>query len=259
MRFSAKRGHRREAGSGRHVRSVPVANLSRPFVLDTVSTLKSAVTRGGLHPDSSIISLTLADIRRKVFTRPQQSLVVFLVDASESMAGGAAMRMKAARAAVLALLTGAYQRRDRVALIAFRGERAEVLLSPTASIDLAKKSLRKLPIGGATPFADGLQQALRLIGNSQRQCPGLMPSLVILSDGEANVPLTAGRGILMELRILAGELAKMQLPVTIVDTSSNVGGSRTLQELAEICNGTRHRMRDLDSGELYRLVLQAEG
>ncbi len=256
--LSSRHGRYREARSGRHVRSVAVTNPRRPFVLDVGATLKAALSQGGQASASATIPLTVDNARRKVFSRPRQSLVVLLVDASESMASGAAVRMKAARGAALALLTGAYQRRDRVALIAFRGERAEVLLPPTGSVDLARNCLRRLPVGGATPFADGLQQALRLMDNSRRRDPGLIPSLVIVSDGEANVPLTAGTPVVHELRALAGDLRERRIPVTIVDTSSAVGGSKTLRELAERCGGGWQRIRDLDSGQLYQVVLRSE-
>lgn len=162
--------------------------------------------------------------------------------------------MIAARGAVIGLLTGAYQRRDQVALIAFRGERAELLLPPTGSIALARERLRHLVIGGATPFSDGLQRAQRLIESSQRRDSVLVPKLVIVSDGEANVPLIAGADVLDELWQTVTALTGMEIRAVIVDTSSAVGGSNTLQRLAELLGGSYQRARDLHPQRLYCMI-----
>lgn len=202
-------------------------------------------------------AVTVEDLHCKVRQRQQQALIVFLVDASESMASGAEIRVKAARGAVLGLLAGAYQRRDQVALVVFRGERAEVLLHPTSSVELARQRLRRLPIGGATPFADGLQQAHQLIDNSRRRQAGLIPTLVIVTDGEANVPLRPGSALLPELDAVATELSRLPLSTIIVDTSSAIGGSRTLQRLAGILGGSYQRIHDLHAGRLYEIIRKA--
>lgn len=255
-RSSGKRGKRFEQRSGKHVRSVPVTHTSHPWVLDPSATIKSAFLRCGARQQP--LAMEAADVRCKVYQRPRRSLIVFLVDASESMVADAASRMKAARGAILALLTGAYQRRDRVALVVFRGEKADILLQPTASVELAKKQLRRLPVGGATPFADGLLRARQLLEVSQRQQPELPAMLVIVSDGEANVPLQPGADVLTELQRVAAPLARMQLRILIVDTSSAIGGSRSLRQLSELVGGDYQRLRDLDSGRLYRLILEME-
>jgi magnesium chelatase subunit D len=204
------------------------------------------------------LRLELADVRRKVCRRQQQSLIVFAVDASESMATGARQRVSAARDAIFGLLTGAYQRRDQVALIGFRGERAEVLLQPTGSIALARERLRHLAIGGATPFSDGLQQAQRLIEAAQRRQPLLVPALIIVSDGEANVPLTPGADVMDELWQVAAPLAGMKIASVIVDTSTAAGGSSVLQRLAEVLGGVYRRARDLHARQLYTMVRQLD-
>lgn len=203
-------------------------------------------------------SLESSDLRRKLCQRQQQALIVFVVDASESMAAGAQLRLQATRGAILALLTNAYQRRDQVALIAFRGDRAEVLLAPTVSVELARTRLRRLPIGGATPFADGLRLAQQVIESSQRRQPALVPTLVIVSDGEANVPLTSGGDVHEELFLMARQLTGMSLQTVIVDTSSAVGGSRILHRLADQLGGVCHRARDLQADQLYAIVRRSE-
>jgi magnesium chelatase subunit D len=116
----------------------------------------------------------------------ERRLVVFLIDASGSMA--AAARMRAAKGAVCSLLENAYHRRDMVALLAFRGENAELLVPPTRSAALAYRRLRTLPTGGRTPLAAGLRAARELLATHARRDPAAHAHLVIVSDAHANAP-----------------------------------------------------------------------
>ena len=138
------------------------------------------------------IRLEPEDLRFKVRVTPVGALTVFVVDASGSMA--ARRRMALAKGAVLSLLQRAYQTRDEVALIAFRGTAADVLLPPTSSVHLASVRLRALPTGGRTPLALALSRAGALF--AQRHASGgprtTVPTLVLVSDGRANVALTDG-------------------------------------------------------------------
>jgi magnesium chelatase subunit D len=131
------------------------------------------------------------DLRFKIRSTPLGALTVFVVDASGSMA--AQRRMALAKGAVMSLLLRAYQTRDEVALIAFRGTTAEVLLPPATSVQLASVRLRVLPTGGRTPLALALRRAGTLVQQraaiAQRTAT---PTLVIVSDGRANVALAGG-------------------------------------------------------------------
>ena len=111
------------------------------------------------------------------------NLVVFCVDASGSM--GARKRMSQVKAAVLGLLTDAYQRRDRVALVTFRGDEAVVQLAPTSSVERAAEALRTLPTGGKTPLAQGLEQTELIIRTEQRRDPSRRALAIIVTDGRA--------------------------------------------------------------------------
>lgn len=128
--------------------------------------------------------ITLADIRTRRREKKIGNLIVFSVDASGSM--GAARRMEEAKGAVLSLLMDAYQKRDKVAFIAFRGQQAEVLLEPTGSVEQAYRRLEELPTGGRTPLASGLEESHRIIRNQLRKDPDTRPILLVLSDGKAN-------------------------------------------------------------------------
>ena len=139
---------------------------------------------------SPAILIERRDLRQNVREGRRANLLVFCVDASGSMA--AAKRMEAVKGAVFSLLIDAYQKRDRVALVAFRGKGADVLLPPTSSVERANRHLAELPTGGRTPLSAGLLRAFDLAKSAGRRDSRLSPLVVILSDGRANVPFEPG-------------------------------------------------------------------
>lgn len=214
--------------------------------------MRARLARGG-------VTLRAADLRQKLFSRRQRALIVFVIDASESMGEGTLARMAAAKGAILALLTSAYQNRDRVALVAFRDRQAEVLLPPTSSALLARRHLRRLPLGGATPFADGLRRARLLIATERRRQPGLHPLLVIVSDGEANVPLVPGAAVRPELFALARQTRRDGIEALVVDSRLDPTGSDTLRTLAVHLGGRYRHLRELHAGSLLGILPQEPG
>ena len=152
------------------------------------ATLRAAARRHHTTKPKRAFSVSTDDLHKKVFKHPAQTLIVFLVDASDSMGQGTFARMKAAKGAVLAILAKARLQRHRVAMVAFRDRSAQVVLPPTTSLDLAKQRLQSLPTGGATPFGHGLMTAWQLVQTERRKDAAIDPLLVILSDGEANIP-----------------------------------------------------------------------
>jgi magnesium chelatase subunit D len=127
--------------------------------------------------------LCRADLRRARYEGREGNLVLFVVDASGSMAARA--RMGAVKGAVLSLLLDAYQRRDKVGLITFRGGGAELLLPPTSSVEAAAARLAALPTGGRTPLAAGLLQARHTLRVERLRDPRRRPLLVVVTDGRA--------------------------------------------------------------------------
>lgn len=123
------------------------------------------------------------DLRQATREGREGNLVLFLVDASGSMA--ARQRMSAVKGAVLSLLLDAYQRRDKVGLITFRGSTAELALPPTSSVDAAAARLEKLPTGGRTPLAAGLLKAHEVLRIERLRDPSRRPLLVVVTDGRA--------------------------------------------------------------------------
>jgi magnesium chelatase subunit D len=137
--------------------------------------------------------------------------VILAVDASGSM--GAERRMEAAKGAVLGLLIDAYQRRDRVALVTFRGDDADVVLRPTGSVEVARARLAELATGGRTPLAAGIQAAL---GVARGAGGGHRPLLVLITDGRAT-SAPAGADPVEAARTAAAAVRRSGVPAVVVD------------------------------------------
>ncbi|TQK71758.1 VWA domain-containing protein [Nocardioides sp. SLBN-35] len=168
-----------------------------------------------------------ADLRVAVREGRESNLVLFCVDASGSMA--ARRRMEQVKTAVLSLLQDAYQRRDKVGLVTFRGTDAEVALPPTHSVDAAAQRLEDLPSGGRTPLAEGLLEAAHLLAVERTRDPQRRALLVVVTDGRA----TAGADAVLRSRMAAGLLAEAGVASVVVDCESGpmrMGLAATLAE-----------------------------
>ena len=128
------------------------------------------------------------DLRKKVRVRRAANLILFVVDASWSMA--AAERMTATKGAIMSLLIDAYQKRDRVGLVVFQKEDARLVLPPTSSVDLAQKLLKDIPVGGKTPLSAGLVLAHQVLVRERARDREVMPLMIIVTDGAGNVSMT---------------------------------------------------------------------
>lgn len=177
---------RTEQSRGRYIRAFPAGSYSRDVALD--ATLRTAV----LHQQrrnrgDTLIKVESSDLHTKIRERKVGNLLLFVVDCSASM--GTQRRILATQGAILALLVDAYQRRDRVGLVTFREQSAAVILRPTTSIELAKAAFQSLDIGGTTPVSKGLLTAYQLIQQELRRDRALVPVLILISDGNANVSM----------------------------------------------------------------------
>src|SRR4051812_31436715 len=144
----------------------------------------------------------------------EANLILFCVDASGSMA--ARRRMEQVKTAILSLLLDAYQRRDKVGLVTFRGDRADLVLPPTHSVEIAAARLGELPAGGRTPLAEGLLESARVLEVERVRDPRRRPLLVLVTDGRA----TAGADAVRRSRLAADHLARRDIAALVVDCES---------------------------------------
>ncbi|MDR1315709.1 MAG: VWA domain-containing protein [Spirochaetales bacterium] len=214
-----------------------------------MASLKAAALRGaGKRP----LKILPCDLRKKIRRGRGSGFILFLVDASDSM--GASAQLAAAKGAVLALLRAAYIRRDRVALLAFRGQEARILLPPGSSIHLARKKLERLSSGGATPFADGLLKAWRLIRTEKLKNFSLQTVLVVVSDGEANVPLVPGGDMSAEIRALGERVRAEGIRTVFVDTNPPGADTAGGALFARILGAEYRRISRPGSRELLEII-----
>jgi magnesium chelatase subunit D len=194
------------------------------------------------------LRLRPTDRREAVREGREGNLVLFVVDASGSM--GARQRMAAVKGAVLALLTDAYQRRDKVAVIAFRGAGAQTVLPATSSVLAASARLAELPTGGRTPLAEGLLAAVELLRLERLRDPRRRPLVLVLTDGRA----TAGHRPLDRSARAAALLAAAGTPCVVVDCESGPVRLGLARRLAHQLNADHHPLTEVASAPLARLA-----
>ncbi|MFE5583755.1 putative cobaltochelatase [Kitasatospora sp. NPDC056531] len=216
-----------ETSGGHTIRARrPQGPLSR---LHLTATLQAAaphqVARGR---DGRALVLHKDDFREQVRQGRESNLVLFVVDASGSMA--ARQRMTAVKGAVLSLLMDAYQRRDKIGMITFRGAGAELALPPTSSVEVGAARLESLPTGGRTPLAAGLLRAHEVLRVERLRDPNRRPLLVVVTDGRA----TGGRDALAQSQRAAALFAAQGTASVVLDCESGpvrLGLARTLAGL----------------------------
>ncbi|WP_416485163.1 putative cobaltochelatase [Streptomyces sp. CL12] len=245
-RSRARAEHGRTTGARR-----PQGTLTK---LHLAATMQAAApyqrTRGRSGPG---LVIRRGDLRQAVREGNESNLVLFVVDASGSMA--ARQRMGAVKGAVLSLLLDAYQRRDKVGLVTFRGSGADVALPPTSSVDAAAVRLESLPTGGRTPLAAGLVKAHEVLRVERLRDPARRALLVVVTDGRA----TGGP----EPVALAGRAARLfaaeQVASVVVDCESGPVRLGLAGQLAGELAGTAVTLDELRADSIAGLVRDVQG
>ncbi len=194
------------------------------------------------------LDLRAEDLRVAIREGHESNLVLFCVDASGSMA--ARKRMGQVKTAVLSLLLDAYQRRDKVGLITFRGSEAKLALPPTSSVDIAAARLDDLPTGGRTPLAEGLLQAAETLRIEHVRDPRRRPLLVVVTDGRA----TSGGDALERAHAIASHLADTGVASLVIDCESGPMRLGLARQLAGILDAEHVPVAEVSAEALESLV-----
>jgi len=217
---------------------------SGAYGLHLFATLLSAAERAGAGP----LRPNPEDVRRAIREGREGNLVIFVVDASGSMA--ARDRMAAVSGATLSLLRDAYQRRDKVAVITFRQQEARLLLPPTSSAHIAGRRLARFDTGGKTPLAEGLLAARELIIRERARDRARRPLVVVLTDGRA----TAGPDPLGRSRIAAARLLAEGAAAVVVDCETSYVRLGLARQLAHQLRAPAVRLEQLRADHLMQAV-----
>ena len=193
------------------------------------------------------VTLRAGDLREAVREGREGNLVLFVVDASGSMA--ARQRMSAVKGAVLSLLTDAYQRRDKVSLVSFRGHTADLLLPPTSSVDAAAACLTDLPTGGRTPLSAGLLRAVEVLRVEAVRDPARRALVVIVTDGR----YTSGP----DPQLAAAHLVRTGAACVVVDCESGPVRLGLASDLGRSLGGVALRLEELSADALTSVVRAA--
>jgi Mg-chelatase subunit ChlD len=235
---------------GRYIQARPAEGDLSDIALD--ATLRQAalqqLDREG-EPDQ--LTVLPQDIQKKVRVRRASNLILFVVDASWSMAG--AQRMEATKGAIMSLLVDAYQKRDRVGLVVFQKEESRLVLPFTSSVELAQEALRHLPVGGKTPLSAGLMLSYRVFRRELRLHPQAMPLMVVLTDGAGNVSLTETPPQ-EEAQKIADLIRRAGIHSVVVNMEHRAYDRGLADNLAQALGGPCYCLADLKAAELYRTV-----
>ncbi len=253
---------RRRKGSGRRS-IVKTSELQGQYVRYTLpkgkfkdiafdATLRAAAPYQCIRDKKGLaLAIKEQDVREKIREKRTGSTILFVVDASGSM--GAQKRMEAVKGAIMSLLNDAYQKRDSVGMIAFRKEKAEIILSITRSVDLAYKRLKDLPTGGKTPLALGLNNGYEILKAAKKRDKDIIPVMVLVSDGRGNVSL-GGEDPMKEALKVSKKIALEGIQSIVIDTEQDFVKLNLAEDIAKEMGASYYRLEDLRAEEILNVV-----
>ncbi|HBY97712.1 MAG: putative cobaltochelatase [Ardenticatenaceae bacterium] len=252
-RMAGKRSFTRtERKRGRYIKARPAGDRLEDVAFD--ATLRAAAPQQ-IHRQDNHLALKIhkSEVQRKVRVRRSANLVLFVVDASWSMA--ASERMEATKGAILSLLLDAYQKRDAVGLVIFQKDKARVMLPPTSSVELAHKALAEIPVGGKTPLSSGLYTAFEIIEREKRANPEVMPLMILLTDGAGNVSMGNMPPQQEAIRI-AALFREQHIRSVVINTEHEAFDRGLAQNLADEMGAECFTLKEFSVGALEDVVRQ---
>ena len=238
--------------SGRYIQARPANGKTDDIAFD--ATFRAAAPHQKKRTEQRkrmAFAIQSQDFQRKVRVKKTANLILFVVDASWSMA--VAERMSATKGAILSLLTDAYQRRDRVGLVVFQKNQASLILPPTNSVELAKRALADIPVGGKTPLSAGLYQALLVIQKERYLHQDINPLIILLTDGAGNVSMSNLPPQEEALRI-ADQITEEDIRSVVINMEHKAFDQGLAQALAEHLKAPCYTLSELKAETLYQKV-----
>lgn len=235
---------------GRYVRAeIPKAKTS-DIAFD--ATLRAAAPYQKARPSNGcVVVIRKDDLRSKVREKRTGNIFLFVVDASGSM--GARERMKTVKGVIFKILLDAYQKRDRVGMVAFRKNQAEVLLPVTRSVDFAQKKLATMPTGGKTPLAKGLLKAEDVLDMLYRQDANQDPVMILITDGRATSSLNKGTNPVTDALEEAKRIGRRNIPVAVIDTESGFIKLGLAKKLAKAMGASYFQVDKISEDQLLHI------
>lgn len=257
-RHAGRRSYTRtERKHGRYIRARPANGKLDDVAFDATLRAAAPFQRRRTEKRKRLaFAIEKQDIQRKVRVKKVANLVLFLVDASWSMA--VAERMNATKGAILSLLMDAYQRRDRVGLIVFQKDRATMVLPPTNSVQLAQRALVNIPVGGKTPLSAGLLMSYDILRQERMIHPDVEPLLIVLTDGAGNVSITTMPPQEESYRF-AELIADGDVRSVVINMEHAAFDQGLAQALAEHMKAPCYTLNELKAESLYAAVRQEMG
>lgn len=246
-----------ERKRGRYIQARPSPGKADDLAFD--ATLRAAAPHQKEREEQRqrvAFAVRSGDYQRKIRVKKAANLVLFVVDASWSMA--VAERMSATKGAILSLLTDAYQRRDRVGLAVFQKDRATLVLPPTNSVTLAQIALANIPVGGKTPLSAGLFLAHEVIQKERLVHPDINPLIILLTDGAGNVSMSS-LSPQVEAQRIANQIAGDNIRSVVINMEHPAFDQGLAQSLADELKAPCYTLSELKADALYLKVREEMG
>lgn len=255
---TSKKGRRHMVESadsaGRYVKSRQPDGRITDIAFD--ATIRAAAPYQKTREKSELsINIHTQDIHEKVRERRAGCTIMFVVDASGSL--GVRKRMTAVKGAILSMLKDSYVKRDKIGLMVFRRDSAELILPPTKSVEYSYRKLEELPTGGKTPLGEALVTVSEFMTSYSRAHQGELCYIALITDGRANVPMNKDSDANREVMTLAEKIHIPQVKWIVIDAASGFMKFDYSEKLAEKLEGTYFRLEDLNADRISQTIQSA--